>query len=62
MNKLLYQVKTINEEQLDMQLELLEGTGTFSLWHKGIPQSAVVASMSRRHSVCRAGGTEVDRE
>lgn len=45
MNKLLYQVKTINEEQLARQLGLLEGTGTFSLRHKGIPQCAMVVSM-----------------
>lgn len=62
MNKLLYQVKTINEEQLTMQLELLEERGTFSLWRKGISQCTMVVSMSRRHSVCRSGGTEVGRK
>lgn len=50
MSKLLYSVKTIKEEQLAVQLKPFEGTGTFPLWSKGIPENVMVASMSRRHS------------
>lgn len=58
----MYEVKTINEEQLAKQLKLLEGKRTFSCWHKGhIPETAMVVSMSRRHNASRAGGTDVGR-
>jgi hypothetical protein len=48
--KLLYLVKIINEEQLAIQLKSFEGTDTFSLWSKGIPENVMVARMSRRHT------------